>query len=577
MNTYIINRVKAGALAVASLLALHSSLFTLSSCVETDSSLVEYVDDNKLDSPNDTLYSVVGIINKMQVIADRTVLLGELRGDLASITNYASLDLQDVANFNVKADNPYSNPRDYYAIIQNCNYFIAKADTTLTKRGEKIFEKELGAVRAYRAWTYMQLAMNYGKVPFFTQPILTEKDGDPSLYPSYSIADMVDFFIQDLTPYVDTKYPQYGAMNGMSSQKFFVPVRVLLGDLCLWAGRYKEAATYYHAYLTKLNDTHAIGSGAVSWYDYNFSNPRDAFASQFSSPNGANVLTFIPMMEEEYDGIVCELDDVFCSTEDNNYYYQATYSNAYRELSAAQRYVLVSTDPTTQLRDTISPAADFPFADEIMRGDLRLQSIYRLRSATTNNDSYSLFRQTITKYTDPRCVVLYRLTHVYLRFAEALNRAGIPEAAFAVLKYGLCEENLIKNIGGETVDMLSPATREKAGDLLNFSRYSFTAQNTMGIHSRGSGDADADTTYVIPSLPTLQDSILFVEDKICDEMALETSFEGTRFYDLIRLSQHRNDPSFLAKKVASRNGSANFDAALFTKLSDEKNWFLPLE
>ena len=39
--------------------------------METDSELVEYEKDNHLDSPSDSVYSVMGIIKKMQVIADR--------------------------------------------------------------------------------------------------------------------------------------------------------------------------------------------------------------------------------------------------------------------------------------------------------------------------------------------------------------------------------------------------------------------------------------------------------------------------------------------------------------------------
>ncbi len=113
------------------------------SCVETDSTLVEFVGDNQLNSPNDTVYSLVGIINKMQKVADRTILLGELRGDLTELTSDAHLDLQDIANFKATADNPYCQARDYYAIIQNCNYFLAHADTALTKRSAHLPRMDL--------------------------------------------------------------------------------------------------------------------------------------------------------------------------------------------------------------------------------------------------------------------------------------------------------------------------------------------------------------------------------------------------------------------------------------------------
>lgn len=536
------------------------------SCSEMDSDLVSFVEDNQLDTPNDTVYSLMGIVNKMQVIADRTVLLGELRGDLTSLTSHAHLDLQDIANFTADTDNPYNNARDYYAVIQNCNYFLANADTTLTKRGVKVFEKEYGVVKAYRAWTYLQLAINYGSVPFFTQPTLTDKEAQPSLYEYYDVKQIANYFIKDLAPYVDTEYPDYGAMGTLNSRRFYIPVRVLLGDLCLWAGRYQEAAQYYHDYLTRQGQVHPTGTARVAWSKYDFSEMEDGYASQFSVQSD-EILTIIPMEAEEYDGVVSHLVDVFNSTEGNNFFYQATHSTAYDELSRSQHYVLVYNDPVSQLPDTVSPDG-MTFPNESLRGDLRQQSIYVLRNEESTSNTQSSIRQTCYKYSSGH-VNLYRLQHIYLRYAEALNRAGYPESAFAVLKYGLCKDNIDR--------YLSANERQAAGNLISFSEYTFLRENTQGLHSRGSGNANADTTYVIPALTSTADSILYVEDRICDEMALETAAEGLRFYDLMRISLHRNDPTFLANKVARRQGSGNYDAALYSLLSDQKNWYLKLE
>ena len=52
-----------------------AALTSCSDILETSSELVEYEKDNTLDHPTDSLYSVMGIINKIQLIADRTVLL----------------------------------------------------------------------------------------------------------------------------------------------------------------------------------------------------------------------------------------------------------------------------------------------------------------------------------------------------------------------------------------------------------------------------------------------------------------------------------------------------------------------
>ena len=57
-------------------------------------------------------------------------------------------------------------------------------------------------------------------------------------------------------------------------------------------------------------------------------------------------------------------------------------------------------------------------------------------------------------------------------------------------------------------------------------------------------------------------------------MALEGAFEGYRYYDLMRVALRRNDPAYLAKTIARRNGTT--DAALESLLMDTKNWFLPL-
>jgi len=61
-----------------------------------------------------------------------------------------------------------------------------------------------------------------------------------------------------------------------------------------------------------------------------------------------------------------------------------------------------------------------------------------------------------------------------------------------------------------------------------------------------------------------------VEDLIVDEEALELAFEGSRFFDLMRVAHRRNDPNYLASRVARR------DASLLGKLQNPDNWYFPL-
>ena len=546
----------------------------LSSCsdiLDTSSELVEFQEDNTLDHPTDSVYSVMGIVNRMQLIADRSVLLGEIRSDLVTPTEAASADLKRLAAFDFAEPNKYCQVSDYYAVINNCNYYLANVDTTLQRRGRTLFRYEYAAVKAFRAWTYLELVKNYGQVPLVTKPVMTEREAEEALTRRVAtIKEVCDYFIADLTPYALVELPQYGEINSYTSTEFFIPMRALLGDLCLWAGRYQEAARWYHDY---LNDKERFitlnSSNRVRWTSVtDFQRPTDAYSTQ-----GNEVISRIPMEQRVFDGIVSDLLNVFSSTRENNYFFQVTPSAGMRQLSADQVYCMEYKTETTT--DTVYVPRS-GFTDNILVGDLRLSSNYKKTSQGGQDEysEYSTLRQTIGKHT-ANSITTYRRTMVYLRYAEALNRSGLPQSAFAVLKYGLCAENNRTHI-----DSLEQVA---AGDLITFDETAFTRETVIGIHSIGSGDSECNAYYDMPQpstpLASRQDTIAYqiplVEDRIVTEMALEGAFEGYRFYDLMRIALRRGDPSYLADPVSRRNGTS--DPAVRALLMDTSNWYLPLK
>ena len=555
-------------------ISVMSSLVACSDMLDTDSELVEFQEDNQLNSPTDSVYSVMGIIYKLQTLADRTVLLGEVRADLVAPTDYANADLKALAAFETTdAKNRYNQISDYYAVVNNCNYYLATVDTTLRKRGQRVFEAEYAAVKAFRAWTYLQMAMVYGQVPLVTEPLLTEREAEEAMQRQpQDIVSICNYFIDDLRPYVDTKLPQYGTIGNQSSEKFFIPVRALLGDLCLWAGRYQEAATFYHDFLTLPDNPITTGITRAQWNNQtnDFRTVYRAFANALGSGLRQECLTYVPMESSEYEGVYSQLANTFNSTLTNNYYAQLTPSASLIRLSASQNYCMLYRANDSRTDTLYAPKTHL--LEPYQEGDLRLYDSYR-RSVVNQdqNSKYSADRQTVMKLNEEG-VTLYRRNVVYLRFAEALNRAGYPQSAFAVLKHGLYDKVIQERIDS--------TERAQAGRLLAFDVNVFTEQNTQGVHARGCGDVDADSLYALPmpqaALASRADTVAWqqplVEDLIVDELALETAFEGLRFYDLMRVALRRGDADYLAARVSRRNGSQ--DMTLYSKLIDKTNWYL---
>lgn len=164
-----------------------------------------------------------------------------------------------------------------------------------------------------------------------------------------------------------------------------------------------------------------------------------------------------------------------------------------------------------------------------------------------------------------RSVPVYRTPSLYLRYAEAVNRAGKPSVAFAVITNGLKQKVMS--------DSTPVMPWECNGEMyINFDNGKYEGNIGTAMRGRGYGIRLAKSGYLIPELETLNDSIEWVENEILYEMAAETCFEGNRFFDLMRVSHHRADhPALMVDKISRR-----FDnpAAAAARLSNPENWWI---
>jgi hypothetical protein len=579
----------------------------ITSCADffdQESEHVVFAENHSLDSATDSIYSVIGILNKLQAIGDRTILLGEVRGDLVDITSDANSDLRDMAFFNIGDDNRYNQPRDYYAIINNCNYFIAKTDTALkNNRNENIFMREYAAVKAIRAWTYLQLVLNYGSVPFVTEPILSKLDAEQN-YPKYDLQAVCQFFINDLMPLTDrwaNEYPNYGNIRSLSdgaSRLLFFPINIVLGDLNLWLASatgnqnaYREAALRYYKYISQRNgdnSAYPISTdrsyweiGSTTWDDY-YSNTSD-----YSETYGQNteLITLIAGDSIRAEGNYSELRNLFYSRDENDFHVSIVPSTFMFNLSESQANCCLGTDGIT-----------FTYAPndltEHRSGDLRLLSCYSYGERTDRLTSERFEVSYIDKQSYQN-IHIYRRAMIYLRLAEALNGAGFPRAAFSILSTGLnndvyetdvypyCSES--DSLWISQIDF--PRSRYGIVTAQEVATREFiNGHNTIGLHSRGSGWTPFNEYYQLPEDSLMTEEQLrpiqkaFVDSLLLNENGLELAFEGTRFYDIMRFALRQSNPGqFLAEKVYARRGKNNSDAMrgeIKKDLTDQRNWYL---
>ena len=581
--------------------------------------------DPALDEKTDSMFYTLGILKGLQQLADQYVMAGEMRGDLTATNSYTETDLRQLANFTADASNKFDSAYIYYRVINNCNYYIAHRDTSLRTGSRQVAIPEYAEALAVRAWAYMQLCKNYGSVPFYTDPLVSIGQAN-SVTEVKDLQGICDALAPELIKFSGTMVPTYGEISAgvlnssnsdspeekrIQSSRAMIPVDVVLGDLFLETHQYEQAARYYFNYLltTKcvLDQAYISPSDSyllrlleekipTSMY-HTFSG--FSWTSIFNVTSTNDIVTYIPMAANRMRGAVTELPRYFGydfysttggSASSNSRYLverQIDASPAYLALCDAQEYYYTPTEPTGGT--TIVRTAEL--------GDLR--RYYTMRQVTRDDSTFAV----MTKFTSAN-IPIYRAATVYLRLAEAINRMGYPDAAFAILKDGINEDLLSYEQKGDSTDIeagryLTPASVSMLKTLIPFlsAENIATFEDNWGIHSRGTYyTRGAFSPYQFNTIVgrkleelnaqfsisnsqfTKADTINAMEDILCDEMALELAFEGNRFGDLTRIARHKNNAGLYGSDFGSRWLSAKLAYKRpAVNLLDEKNWYLPMK
>lgn len=566
------------------------SIFSFVSCedmLEASSDKNATIDDNYMQS--DSLYSMFGILYQLQKIADSYVILGELRGELLEVSEeFASKYLKEIYNFDTySTDNPYtSNKGAYYEVINSCNYVINNIDTSMVSKGDKPMYRVAAAAVGIKAWTYMQLMLNFGEAYYLDKPILSIQDGLAERTPM-TMETLFPKLIQELLPYETTERLNIPSFGGYRSSTLFFPTRVILGDLYLWTGQYENAANAYRdaAYFGRYTVSgqgvrDVVGTGAnmeftgnyriplrLSGKDYNGYVTVIAASNEFEHLTDLNKLFFnMPRTSSDYEKDAGALKpSKLAVTKFDSAFYFHDYKDNKGLTSLTTKGDLRKSSSYFDYSNTINLPSGMLGAPQDLTDYTFVRKYYDLNSDVNS--------ETREYETSANTIIPYRVPIIYLRYAEAINRLGKPNVAMAVLKNGLKRQTLINPLVVPEYEIPDPIP-----NYLDF--YDTRFDTNIGVHACGSGNTDRDTTFYKINLPehitepTLNDSILFVENLIQEELVYEMAYEGQRYQDLMRFAIRRNDNAYLANIVSEKFEDAALRDRVRNKLLARENWYI---
>lgn len=571
--------IKTKKIALLSMVALTLSLGSCSDILD-----VEPQDKLSGDQVYRNVYdadaAVIGIYGKFMALAEKNVILNEMRADLMTTTRNSSPYLKELSEHNVSADNPYANPKEYYVVIQNCNDALKNFDIMLAEKKFKQdeYNQRYSDVGAIRSWIYLQLGIQYGTVPYVTEPIKSLEDiKDRSKHPRISFDQLLDklvLFTEDLpykNPYASGS-SLLVSIDGYSTSKFFINKECLLGDLQLWKGNYNEAAKHYKTVMETStpsgSDSERFDINRISYIDT--SNNLSVFYLVNQDTN-----TLVNLDTSGWRSMFARNRDSAWNTEwiwalpfDNNFVpknpFIALFSKQNGQyLAKPSQSAIDLWNNQTQKNNVPYDARGPKFTYKMISGEpVIMKYLYRSESAPAG-----LVENTKGEW------YLYRAAKLHLRYAEAANRDHQYRIADAILNYGIKSAYSPVGFDSEKDDATNVQQTKQPFP------YDFDARQGQTPYFRKNwhrGVGIRGRAYLNRS-NVVGDSLIAIENNIIDEDALELAYEGNRWEDLVRVSMHRNDPAFLANKVyAKLNREGNPKAAeIQAKLMSVNNWYLP--
>jgi hypothetical protein len=512
----------------------------------------------------DARSAALGIEGLLQTtLADKYILLNELRGDLLDVTNNADYDMRMLSQHKVDTTNIYTNTTDFYKVILSCNDLLKNIE--IMKKNNKIsaqyYRDIYSEIISVRAWVYLQLGIHYGNIIYITEPI-EDIDMSNKTYPVISFDALIDSLVLAME-----KVPNlaiYTIEGYTTTSRGFIDKECLLADLYLWQGNFYKAAVMYKNMMGESgNDLTSLDKYKCSYYfGYNYldkSDNRFKWADMFKTYTGGTSTSSLLREWRWYWTILSQYDQ----TNSMIKWFSSKYGS----------YILKPSQLAINLWDS-------QFLKNGQQGDLRGEGAsWAYENGNPVVQKY-LFGVT-SSFANDADIYIYRGGTLHLRFAEAVNRLRMCDLAYAFLSpaTNIAAEPAAKkysdyNFRFDTVivDGVKKAYKTKEGY--------FKFGLDYGVRGR---------VFVagkpLTGAASIEDSLFLVEQMISDEYALEMAYEGDRWSNLLRIARYKEKEIpgtggvFLSETIARKfdaNGDVSTASYIRSFLSKKENWFLPM-
>ena len=563
-------------------------LFSLGSCQDYLDVLPEdkLVGEQVYRNVNDADAAVIGIYGKFMALAEKHVILNEMRADLMTTTGNSSPYLRQLSEHNVTEENPYISPKQFYEVIQNCNDALYNFDIMVADRKftQSQYEQRYADVACIRSWVYLQLGIHFGSVPYITDPIETLEDvQNISKYPRIPFDELINklvTFTEGLSykNIYDAQSSLLVTVDGYNTRKFFINKECLLGDLQLWKGNYLAAASHYKTVLetatTSANDTERYESYRMSF----FSEFRVTYSRSISGTTTVDANSLANTTTLGWGSIFARPRDVPWNTEwiwslpfdsrfaPSNPFIAIFSKTSGNYLAKPSKRAIDLWNSNTQGNGIPYDARGTKFTYQMVGGDpVIMKYLYRFETAAAAADQFKTEGDWF----------LYRAEKLHLRYAEAANRDNQHRIADAILNFGIASAYNRGNLDPATANMTNAMRTNKAfpydfdARTGEFPRFRDNWYRGAGVRGRAN----------VTRAAVVGDSLTSIENNIINEAALSLAYEGNRWEDLVRVARRRNDPAFLADKIYDKlSKDGNPEAAnVKAKLMNPSNWYLPFK